>query len=65
MNHTVTIGGVLLILGMVAGLGMVAIGAMVTIAEGMSDAPSSGSGGCITAAAGLALLVGCILGLVL
>lgn len=57
MNHTITIGGLLASIGMVAGALIAAMGLISLMAAGMSDAPSdnAGKGGCITFIAGLAL----------
>jgi hypothetical protein len=68
MNHTITIGGLLLSAGVLAGLAMTGCGALAIFAGGMSDNPGAGADaskqGCILALVGAALLVGCIVGLI-
>lgn len=64
MNHAITIGGLILALGMIVGLLTAAFGALMLFAGGMSDAPSEGDAagrqGCIVFLLGAALLVGCV-----
>lgn len=61
MNHSITVGGLLLTLGLIAGLLTVCIGALATFAGGMSDDPTAGADasrtGCFIFIAG-ALLFG-------
>jgi hypothetical protein len=68
MNTTITIGGLLCALGIIAGIGLTGIGALAIFAGGMSDSPQAGADaskqGCIIAGVGLVLLVGSIVGLV-
>jgi hypothetical protein len=68
VNHTITIGGLLCTLGIVAGIALTGIGALAIFAGGMSDSPQAGADaskqGCIIAGVGLVLLVGSIVGLV-
>lgn len=67
MNHSITIGGLLLGIGVVIGLGTLAFGFLRFIAGGMSDAPQlgddEGKKGCATAIVGLVIVVGCLIGL--
>lgn len=69
MNHAITIGGLLLSLGVLVGLAMTAFGALAIFAGGMSDAPEAGADttrqGCMIALPGAMLLAMCIIGLVL
>lgn len=69
MNHAITLGGLLLFLGIIGGLVMIGFGVLKFFVGSMSDAPEAGEAagkqGCIIAAVGLVLLVGCILKLVL
>lgn len=68
MNHAITIGGLLLTVGVIAGLAAAAIGLLMIFAGGMSDAPAAGDEaskqGCIVALIGVVLLVGCLLAVV-
>lgn len=66
MGHTITIGGLLLSLGIIGGLLAIAFGLLDAFANGMADAAGdNGKSGCIIFAVGLVVLVGSILGLVL
>jgi hypothetical protein len=59
MNHSITLGGLLLTLMLVGGLGMAGIGLLMIFAGGMSDAPEAGADasrqGCLVALVGLVL----------
>jgi hypothetical protein len=65
MNHAITVGGLLLSLGLLAGLLASLGGFMAVLAEGMSDAPSADNGksGCAAIIVGLILMIGCAIGL--
>jgi hypothetical protein len=65
MNHPLTIGGLLLGIGVISGLLMAAFGALLTFAAGMSDAgdDSTGATGCALFVAGAACTIGCLIGL--
>lgn len=67
MNHTITVGGLLLAVGVMGGLLAALFGALMFFAAGMSDAGDDGTGGkgCALFAGGLVVCIGCILGLVL
>lgn len=69
MNLTITVGGLLLTLGVIFGLLITSFGVVMTFAAGMSDAYDAGNKagkqGCFTFLAGLALAVGSLLGLIL
>lgn len=64
MNHAITVGGLLLSVGIIAGLIAAAVGVLMAFAGGMSDSPAEGEAaskrGCIVLAIGLALVGGCI-----
>jgi hypothetical protein len=66
VNHPITIGGLVLSLGLLAGLLALGGGLLAVMAEGMSDAPSedNGKSGCLTAIVGLILVIGCAIGLI-
>jgi hypothetical protein len=65
LDHPITLGGVLLALGFVAGLFAMAFGALMVFAAGMSDAGDDGTGGkgCAVFIVGLAILISCIVGI--
>jgi hypothetical protein len=67
MNHTITIGGLLLSLSALTGLLMAAVGGLMVFAGGTSDAPSEGERvggqGCAFALLGCAILIGAVVGL--
>lgn len=67
MDHTITVGGILLSLAVLVGLAMAAIGGLMAFAGGMSDAPAEGAAaskqGCFVFCLGCALVVGGIWGL--
>jgi hypothetical protein len=67
MNHAITVGGLLLTLGLIVGLATAAIGALMVFAGGMSDAPAEGSDasrkGCFIGLLGLALFGASIWGM--
>lgn len=66
MNHAITIGELLLSLGVLIGLGVTAFGLLSAFANMMADAAGdNGKEGCQVMLGGVALLIGCILGLVL
>ena len=67
MNHAITIGGLLLTVGAFIGLLMAGFGGIIILANGMSDNTSDNSSGagCVPLIAGIALTIGCIVGLVL
>lgn len=62
MSHTITVGGLLLVLAIIVGLAFSAVGALMIFAGGMSDAPAAGDSasrqGCFVSAIGVVLLVG-------
>lgn len=60
MNHAITVGGLLLALGVLVGLIVSALGLLTIFAAGMSDAGDDGTGavGCAVLVAGAALLAG-------
>lgn len=64
MNHAITVGGLLLTVGIMVGFFACAIGLLMAFAGGMSDAPAEGDAtskqGCIVFVCGLVLFVGCI-----
>jgi hypothetical protein len=63
VNHSITIGELLLALGALAGLGTVAVGALMMFAAGMSDAGDDGTGknGCLFMLCGALVAVACLL----
>lgn len=67
MNHAITVGGLLLTLGIIGGLIGSAFGALMVFAGGMSDNPSAGNDaagtGCLVLLGGLAMASLCALGL--
>lgn len=68
MNHTITLGGLLLSLSVISGLIICAIGLLSMFAAGMASAPTEqskeyGRKGCFYALLGLALFVGGLWGL--
>jgi len=67
MDHAITIGGLLLTLGLIGGFVALAFGALAVFAGGMSDAPSAGNDatnlGCAFLIAGALLFGGCLWGL--
>lgn len=67
MNHAITIGGLLLSLGVLAGLLTLAAGTLMMFAASMSDAGDDGTGknGCICMICGALIAVACVLWLVL
>ena len=65
MNHTITVGRLLLVLVGVCGLAACVTGVAMLLASGNSETGEGGTGGCIVLIAGAVVLVGCVLGLVL
>jgi hypothetical protein len=65
MHHAITIGGLLLALGILGGLLAAALGLLMLFAAGMSDAGDDGTGGkgCVTALVGIAVAIACIVGM--
>lgn len=67
MNHAITIGGLLLGIGMLVGFLALAFGALALFAGGMSDSPSAGDDasrtGCIALVVGAVLFALCLWGL--
>lgn len=68
MNHAVTLGEILVVIGCIVGLLAAALGALMFMAGGMSDSPSAGDRagkqGCIVAIVGIILLCASIYGCV-
>jgi hypothetical protein len=64
MSHAITVGGLLLGLGVLAGLGLVGVGVLTAFAAGMASVPDEKTGrtGCILFVVGFVLLVGCLVG---
>jgi hypothetical protein len=69
VNHAITIGDTVLALGILAGVAMIGLGALMAFAAGMSDAPAEGERvgrqGCTVAAIGLVVLIASSAALVL
>lgn len=67
MNHAITVGGLLLALGGVAGGIAVFFGGLMLAAASMSDAGDDGTGGkgCAVMAGGALLIAGCLMALVI
>lgn len=67
MDHAITVAGLLLSIGVLVGLVLAALGFLAVMAGGMSDSPSAGesaaSTGCGLLLAGVAILVGSLIGL--
>jgi hypothetical protein len=65
MNHPITLGGLLLSLGVIVGVPITASGFIWTFSEGMKPAPDAGDGwgGCLLALVGIVLTIGCSVGL--
>jgi hypothetical protein len=67
MNHAITIGGLLLGILALGGLGAIAVGALMFMAGGMSDAPAAGEAagkqGCIALTGGAVLFALAVWGL--
>ena len=67
MNHAITIGGLLLGLGIVGGALAAMLGALMVAAAGMSDAGDDGTGGtgCAILIGGLVVAALCVAGMLL
>jgi hypothetical protein len=67
MNHPITVGGLILFVGALAGFLACGFGVLMFSAAMMSDAGDDGTGttGCITFVAGAIVCLGCIAGLLL
>jgi hypothetical protein len=67
MNHAITVGALLLALGLIAGLILCALGCLAVFAGGMSDNPKAGDDagrtGCILFVAGAVVFGGSLFGL--
>jgi hypothetical protein len=64
MNHAITLGGLLLSIGVLGGILMVCFGLLSSFGNMMADAAGDGGkSGCIITAIGLVLLGGSVIGL--
>jgi acid phosphatase family membrane protein YuiD len=64
MNHSITIGGLLLSIGLLGGIGTICFAVLSLFANMMADAQGdNGKSGCIALVVGAALTIGCVIGL--
>jgi hypothetical protein len=65
MHHAITIGGLLLSLGILGGALATVLGLLMLFAAGMSDAGDDGTGGkgCVIALVGIVLAIACLVGM--
>jgi uncharacterized membrane protein YphA (DoxX/SURF4 family) len=68
MNHAITVGGLLLVLGAIVSIPAFLFGLLMIFAGGMSNSPTEGesaaSSGCLVTIISAIVLIGCVAGLI-